>query len=154
MRIPLCMSGTRVSWQTFPVTWKIETAYFRGDVLNYVQETQALQYGVFNRCMKLTDKYAQYIRKTVIWYRASNMASLCLSGFHRLHINTVDCQSGNQMWYEASIHICDILKTSEGVCQTFILHILLNIVGCSLDMWLQPFYSVRVVGLWVFLVFS
>jgi len=122
-----------MSWQPFPVIWEIQT-YFQGDVQYYVQETQALQYGVFSRSMKLINTHAQYIRKTVTLYRTSNITSLCLKGFHRLHISTVDCQSGNHVRYEASVHICDILKISEGACQTSILHVLLNIVGCSLDM--------------------
>lgn len=85
-------------------------------------------------------------------YSTSNTAWMCLSGFHTFHINTVVSHSGNQMWYRNYMDICDILRTSESACQTFIFHILSSIVGCSLDMWWQVFYSVRMFGL--FCVFS
>lgn len=108
----------------------MQTSYFWGDILffplSYVQETLEIQYWLFNGCKKLINKYGLYIRKIVTWYRTYNTASLCLSGFPILHINTVDCQSGNEMWCEPSIHIHDILKTSEGACQTFILHVCLK----------------------------
>lgn len=68
LRIPLCIFWRWMSWQPFPVTWETQTSCFREGVLNYVQQTQALPYGLFHGCMKLINKYAQYIRKRVIWY--------------------------------------------------------------------------------------
>lgn len=53
---------------------EIQTSYFREGVLNYVQETQALPYGLFHGCVKLINKDAQCKEDADMICRTSNTA--------------------------------------------------------------------------------